>query len=127
MKEMKNKQTNKIPVPKWVLPVLIVAAAWLMYSIYFSPKEGLGAFADFDPNNNANKDIRVKILYEKGINVDQANGASVFFAIDKNKVEYKIQAPLQLPASVTNRTSDIVILRGHIHKEYFHASSVRGD
>lgn len=124
---MKKKETNKIPVPKWVLPVLILAAGWLMYTFYFSPKEGLGSFAEFDPNNNANKDIRVRILYDKGINIDQVSGASVFIAIDRNNVEYKIQGPMQLPPSVTNKTSDIVILRGHIHKEYFHASSVRGD
>ena len=66
---------------KLILPLMILIIIFLIYSIYFSPQKGLGSFSDFDPNNNANKDIKVKIVQEKGITRDQE--ATIFYAVDK--------------------------------------------
>ena len=106
-------------IQKLIVPVLIIIVIFLIYSIYFSQK-GLGSFSDFDPNNNANRDIKVKIVQEKGITKDQQ--ATIFYVVDKNGTEVMVQAPLMLPQDI--ETTDEVILRGHLHKEYFHAAEV---
>ena len=105
---------------KLILPLIIIIIVFLIYSIYFAPNKGLGSFSDFDPNNNANKDIKVKIALDKGITRDKET--STFYAIDKNGTEVMVQAPPMLPQDVENEGE--VILRGHLHKEYFHAVEV---
>lgn len=107
---------------KIIVPILLVLTVFMVYTIYFSPKEGLGSFSDFDTNNNANKDIRVRIVKEKRIEKDPINQISKFYAVDKNNTEVLVHAPLDLPASI--EVNDIVTLRGHLHREYFHAASV---
>lgn len=107
---------------KIIVPILFISLITIVYTTYFSQAEGLGTFADFDPNNNASKDIRVEIVKEKGINQDEANGQSIFYAKDKNGVVFLIQGPLQLPPAI--ETNSVVTLRGHIHKDYFHAHEV---
>ena len=105
---------------KLILPLMILIIVFVIYSIYFSTKKGLGSFSDFDPNNNANKDIKVGIVHEKGITKNQ--DASIFYAVDKNGTEVMVQAPLTLPKNI--ETAKEVLLRGHLHEEYFHAVEV---
>ncbi len=107
---------------KFILPLLLLIGVFLIYTFYFSGSKGLGAFSDFDPNNNANKDIVVKVVTQKGIQPDNANGVSIFYAVDKNGMEVMIQAPLMLPQGFID--AETVRLRGHLHKEYFHAAEV---
>jgi cytochrome c-type biogenesis protein CcmE len=109
-------------VKKMFVPVMLIVVIAVIYLTYFTQKEGLGSFSDFDTNNNANKDIRVEIVTERGIKKDEVNGATVFYGRDKNGMEVLIQAPLMLPPSFEMNT--IVTLRGHLHKEYFHAAEV---
>jgi cytochrome c-type biogenesis protein CcmE len=104
---------------KLIIPGLLVLLLVLVYLFYFAQK-GLGSFSEFDPNNNANKDIKVRIVKEKGISRDQQG--IIFYAVDKNGTEVLVQAPMNLPASL--EAEEEVILRGHLHKEYFHASEV---
>lgn len=107
---------------KLILPILIVAVAATLYFLYFNPKDDLGYFSDFDTNNNANRDIIVKLLPEKGFFQDKNSGGTVFYAEDGAGKVMKIIGPLTLPPGldVTNR----VTLRGHLHTDYFHAASV---
>jgi cytochrome c-type biogenesis protein CcmE len=105
---------------KLILPLLILIIVYVIYSIYFSPHKGLGSFSDFDPNNNANRDIKVSVVQEKGITKDQET--SIFYVVDKNGTEVMVQAPLMLPENI--ETASEVILRGHLHNEYFHAAEV---
>ena len=106
---------------KLILPVLIVAAVLLIYSIYFSPKKGLGSFADFDPNNSAVKDIRVKIVTERGFERTSQGGAQ-FYAVDKNNSVIAINAD-KVPEGI--ESSQIVTLRGHMSQNNsFHAHDV---
>ena len=107
-------------IQKLILPVLIVAAALLIYSIYFSPKKGLGSFSDFDPNNNAVKDIKVKIVSEKGIEKTSHGGAK-FYAADKTNNVIIVNAD-KVPEGI--ESAQIVILRGHLSQESFHAHDV---
>jgi hypothetical protein len=108
-------------IQKIILPVLIISAAALLYFTYFSPKEGLGSFSDFDTNNNANKEIRVKVVTEKGINNQE--GVITFFAVDNNGTEMMIQAPADIPENIG--TAGEVTLRGHLHPDHFHAVDVQ--
>ena len=110
-------------VQKLILPVLFLVIIVLVYFIYFGNKGGLGAFSDFDPNNNAAKDIVVEFVKERGIQTDPQAGASIFYAKDKDGQVVMVQAPLQLPEGLENATT--ITLNGHIHKDFFHAHSVK--
>lgn len=104
---------------KIIIPILFLVAGFLIYSIYFAPKAELGAFDSFDTNNNANKDIIVSWIKQKGISTDEANGTVMFYAVDNKGVEYPVQAPLPVPSGFEN--SERVKLKGHLHKDHFHA------
>jgi len=107
-------------IQKLILPFLIITVIALIYFLYFSPKEGLGSFSDFDPNNNAVKDIRVKIVQDQGINKTPEGGA-VFFVEDKDNTVVQVNAdkvPVGLEAAGT------IILKGHLSQGGFHAHDV---
>lgn len=107
---------------KLTIPFLLLILISLMYTFYFSDK-GLGSFASFDTNNNANKEIRVKIIHEKGITADLQNGIVTFYAADKSGVQY----PVQAPASVDLKSAQQIILTGHLHTDHFHATGIEID
>lgn len=105
---------------KLILPVLLVVVVVLVYLIYFSPQEGLGSFSDFDPNNNAVKDIRVMVVQERGIERD-SHGAH-FYASDKNNTVILVNAD-KIPDDI--ESVNVVILRGHLSQNNsFHAHDV---
>jgi hypothetical protein len=107
---------------KLILPALIILIFFLIYTIYFA-KEGLGSFSDFDTNNTANKDIIVAVAKDRAIQQDAASGSAMFYAVDKNGVVVSIQAPYPLPNGI--ESAENVSLKGHLHKEYFHAVEVK--
>jgi cytochrome c-type biogenesis protein CcmE len=107
-------------IQKLILPVLLLGIIALIYFIYFSPQEGLGSFSDFDPNNNAVKDIRVKLVQEQGINKTTEGGA-VFFTEDKNKTVVQVNAD-KIPAGL--ESAETVVLKGHLSQGGFHAHDV---
>jgi len=99
---------------KLILPLLVIVIIAIVYFVYFS-SEGLGSFSDFDTNNSAVKDIKVQILQEKGIN----NNA--FYAVDKTGKEVLVHAD-HIPAGI--ESVKVVVLRGHLNKDSFHAHDV---
>jgi cytochrome c-type biogenesis protein CcmE len=106
---------------KLILPILIVAAILLVYNVYFSSKQGLGSFSDFDPNNSAVKDIRVRLVFEEGFERTSQGGAK-FYAEDKNNKVVLINAD-KIPGGID--TAEFVILRGHLSQgNSFHAHDV---
>lgn len=109
-------------IQKIVLPALVAVVVLLLYFSYFSPKDELGLFSDFDTNSTANRDIIVRVLPEKGFIKDQSGG-TIFYVVDRAGKEVKVVGPLTLPPGmdITNR----VTLRGHLHTDYFHAAEVR--
>lgn len=104
---------------KIILPLIFLISAFIIYSMYFHKDNSLGKFSSFDPNNNANKDIRITIIREKGVKIDEAAGSVMFFGRDKDGVEYPVQAPLPVPEKFNEMQS--VMLKGHLHKDHFHA------
>lgn len=107
-------------VQKLILPLLILVVIAIIYLMYFSPKEGLGSFSDFDPNNNAVKDIRVTLIEERGI-TETPGGGAVFFTADKNNSIVQVNADKVPPGMETAGT---IILKGHLSQGGFHAHEV---
>jgi cytochrome c-type biogenesis protein CcmE len=105
---------------KLILPVLIVAAVFLVYKFYFVKGEQLGSFSEFDPNNSAVKEIRVQLLPDKGI--EQQGGMVSFFTSDRNGKVVQVSGELMLPDGFEN--AKVIILRGHISQDGFHAHEV---
>jgi hypothetical protein len=108
---------------KMILPVLLLAAILIVYFIYFAPKGDLGLYSNFDTNNNANKDIRVSLVREKGIQTDPEHQTATFYAVDAAGIQNRVQAPYPLPEGIEK--TDIIILKGHLHEDHFHAVEVK--
>ena len=109
---------------KLILPALLIVVISIVYFVYFAPSEELGAFSDFDPNNNAVKDIKVLIVRDRGISPTGQGGAT-FFVSDKNNLIVQVNAD-QVSANL--ETADILILRGHLSSgDVFHAHEVLTD
>lgn len=107
---------------KLVIPILVLAIISLLYFLYFSPKDELGLFSDFDPNSSANKEIIVKILPEKGIVKDDSGGA-IFYVVDRAARQLKVTGQLMLPAGF--EAANRIILIGHLSGDSFHAHEVK--
>lgn len=105
---------------KLILPILIIAAIFLVYEFYFTKGDDLGSFSDLDPNNSAVKEIRVNLLYERGI--EQHGGDVSFFTSDKDGKVVQVSGELQLPDGFEK--AKIIILRGHLSQNGFHAHEV---
>jgi cytochrome c-type biogenesis protein CcmE len=105
---------------KLILPALIVVAIVLIYQFYFVKGDDLGSFLDFDPNNNAVKEIRVQLLVDRGI---ERNGVEVsFFTSDKNGKVVKVYGDAHLPDGF--EAADVVILKGHLTQSGFHVHEI---
>ena len=107
-------------IQKLILPALIVLAIVLMFKFYFMKGGELGSFSDFDPNNNAVKDIRVQLLIVRGI--ERSGGEVSFFTSDRNGRVVKAYGDATLPEGFED--SDVVILRGHLTQSGFHVHEI---
>ncbi len=107
---------------KMILPALLLAAILLIYFIYFGSSGEPGLFSNFDTNNNANKDIRVYLVKEKGIQSDPANQSAAFYAMDGAGVQNLVQAPYPLPEGIEE--SEFIVMKGHLHDDHFHAVEI---
>ncbi len=107
---------------KLILPGLIVGVVAILYFIYFKPSDGLGSFSDFDPNNNASRDIFVELVKDKGVVRDRESGGTVFYVTDRDGREMKIIGPFDLPPGMDSAPS--LVLTGHLGNGYFHAHAV---
>ena len=99
---------------KLILPLLVITILALVYFIYFS-SEDLGTFSDFDVNNSASKDIKVQVLQDRGIN------NNTFYVADITGKIVMVQTD-HLPPGI--ESAQIVVLRGHLNKESFHAHEI---
>ncbi len=107
---------------KLFLPFLLILIVFIIYTTYFGSKGVPGDFSGFDTNNNANKEIRVLVVHEKGVEQNASAGTAMFFGRDSKGVEYPVQVPLPLPDNFSQLES--VLLKGHLHKDHFHAVEI---
>lgn len=112
-----NKSVSKI-----VVPLLGAGLLALIFFSYFYKPDSLGLWSAFDTNNNANKDIRVEVVKEKKIEWDMQAGAVTFYARDAAGIEQFVQGPLETSKSL--EMAKRVTMRGHLHKDHFHASEI---
>jgi cytochrome c-type biogenesis protein CcmE len=105
---------------KLILPVLIIAAVFLVYKFYFVKGDNLGSFSDFDSNNNAVKEIRVQLLADRGI--ENSGGGVSFYASDKTGKVENIYGEAQLPSGF--ESAKVVILHGHLTQSGFHVHEI---
>lgn len=103
-----------------ILAVVVLFAIYLVYGISSSTSEAIGTFDKFDVNSTASKDIKVEIVHEKGV-TSNPEGGMMFFVKDKNGVVKKVTLDISLPQ--LNNDHRFITLRGHLHGDYFHATS----
>jgi len=113
---MKNLQ-------KLILPLLIVLIAFIIYTLYFSGGSGLGSFDDFDPNNNAVKEIKVQVVPNQNIN--QQGGSFNFIVADKNGKTLQAFGSASLPQGIGE--AETIILKGHVNQSGFCTHEVLAD
>lgn len=101
---------------KLLLPALIVAAVFLVYKFYFVKGENLGLYSDFDPNNNAVKDIKVQLLIDRGI--ENMGAENSFYTSDKNGQVVKAYGDSPLPEGF--QQAEVITLKGHLTQSGFH-------
>ncbi len=107
---------------KVILPGLVLVVVGFIYFTYFSPTDELGLFSSFDTNNNASRDIVVKFVASKGIERDVQNGSTTFYVVDKAGREVRVSGPSSLPPGLQDVNT--IVLKGHLHDDYFHAHEV---
>ena len=113
---MKNLQ-------KLILPLLVLLVAFIIYTFYFDKKAGLGSFDDFDPNNNAVKEILVQIVPNQTI--DPAAGNFNFSVTDKNGKVIQAFGSASLPEDI--QKAETIILKGHVTQSGFCTHEVAAD
>ncbi|MBL8016381.1 MAG: hypothetical protein JNK43_03855 [Ignavibacteria bacterium] len=104
--------------------IVVLFAIYLIYGISSSTSEAIGTFDKFDVNSTASKDIKVEIVHEKGVTTNP-EGGMMFFVKDKNGDVKKVTLDMELPQ--LNNDHRFITLRGHLHGDYFHATSAELD
>jgi len=99
---------------KLILPALIALVIFVIYNFYFAGS-GLGSFDDFDPNNNAVKEIKVKLMPNQNLNTQ--SGSFSFVVADKNGKTLEAFGSATLPQGIG--AADEIILKGHVSQNGF--------
>lgn len=107
---------------KLVLPLLLLAAIFIIYQFYFATG-GLGSFDDFDSNNSAVKTITVKFI--KAVELERSGNNIVFYVQDKNEKIMQVNTSSVLPDGFAS--AETVTLKGHLSKNSFHAHEILVD
>lgn len=107
---------------KLILPFAVLAVIGTIYMLYFSPFKGLGSFNDFDPNSHAQKEIKVKVLIDKGIENLSDRSSVQFYVEDANGKQMIVESGHALPVGFEK--SENAIITGHIHGDLFIAAAV---
>lgn len=108
---------------KLILPLLLVLIVFIIYTLYFSGASGLGSFDDFDPNNNAVKEIKVQLVPNQNIN--QQGGSFSFIVADKNGKTLQAFGSASLPQGIGE--AETIILKGHVNQSGFCTHEVLAD
>lgn len=110
---------------KFTKPVAILFGLFIFYVIYIlfiAESKEIFDMSKLNPDDNKNVDVRVYLAKDKPIQIDAMQNLSTFYVKDKNNKLYKVQGPADVPDGFHN--AEIVVIRGHLHHDYFHASSI---
>lgn len=109
---------------KLVISTFAIFIVYVVYLLFFAASEEISDLNKLNPDDIKNVDVRVYLAKDKPIQIDPAQNISIFYIKDKNAKLHKVQGPADVPAGFQD--AEIVILRGHLHHDYFHASSIVG-
>jgi cytochrome c-type biogenesis protein CcmE len=107
---------------KPILAIFILFIVYVVYILFLSESKEISDFTKLGVDDNKNVDVRVYLAKDKPIQVDPVSNQSTFYIKDSNSKIYKVMGPADLPEGFHN--AEIVIIRGHLHHDYFHASSI---
>ena len=100
---------------KLILPALLLLIVFIIYKLYFSGGGDLGSFDDFDPNNNAVKEIRVQV--PPGQSFNQQVESFSFIVADRNGKTLQAFGSASLPQGIGK--AQTIILKGHVNQSGF--------
>ena len=100
---------------KLILPALLLLIVFIIYKLYFSAGGDLGSFDDFDPNNNAVKEIIVQV--PPGQSFNQQGGSFSFIVADKYGKTLQAFGSASLPQGIGE--AETIILKGHVNQSGF--------
>ncbi len=106
-----------------ILPSLLILIVFIIYKFYFSGGTDLGSFDDFDPNNNAVKEIKVQVLPNQ--NISPEGGSFSFIVADKNGKTIQAFGSASLPQGIGE--AETIILKGHFNQSGFCTHEVLAD
>ncbi len=110
---------------RFTKPILIIFSIFILYVIYslfFAESKEIFDLSRLSPDDNKNVDVRVYLAKDKPIQLIAEQNISIFYVKDKNNKIYKVQGPANLPEGFHD--AEVVVIRGHMHHDYFHASSI---
>ena len=107
---------------KLIIPALLMVVMLVLYFSYFSPKDELGLFSDFDTDSNANKEILVKVLPDRGF-IKDGSGGTTFYVEDRSGKQVVVSGSVEMPAGIENAKR--IVLSGHYNGNSFHAHGVK--
>jgi cytochrome c-type biogenesis protein CcmE len=107
---------------KPVIALFLIFLIYVVYSLFFAESKEISDFTKLSPDDNKNVDVRVYLAKDKPIQIDPVQNFSIFYVKDKNAKLYKVQGPADVPEGF--HEAEVIIIRGHLHHDYFHASSI---
>ncbi len=110
---------------KYTKPIAIIFSLFVFYVIYIlfiAESKEIFDMSKLNPDDNKNVDVRVYLAKDKPIQIDASQNLSIFYVKDKNNKLYRVQGPAEVPEGFHD--AEIVVIRGHLHHDYFHASSI---
>jgi len=110
---------------KYTKPILVIFFIFVVYVVYIlflAESKEISDFSKLGIDDNKNVDVRVYLAKDKPIQVDPTQNQSTFYVKDSNLKLYKVLGPADLPKGFHD--AEVIVIRGHLHHDYFHASSV---
>jgi len=107
---------------KPILAIFLLFIFYVVYILFLAETKELTDFSKLSVDDNKNVDVRVYLAKDKPIQVVPETNQSTFYIKDSNMKLYKVMGPADLPEGFHD--AEIVVIRGHLHHDYFHASSV---
>ncbi len=114
----------KANVPRIIFSLFIIFIIYVIYVLFFTETKEIFDFTRLDPNDQKNVEVRAILMRDMPIEISEESNVSIFYVKDRNGKVYKVQGPSSVPNNF--KEANVVIMRGHLHHDYFHASSIVG-
>ncbi len=110
-------------VQKFILPLLGIAAVIMIYIFYFSPAKRPGTFDEIDKDAHIQKEVKVRILQNEGIDRNSSPEKAFFNVLDAKGVRARVAVnKADLPLNIDK--ADLITIIGHFHGQIFDAVEI---